>query len=785
MCLLLAGALLFTAACGSKENGNENDPTSAGRYVESDITPPIDGRFTSFLSAGGAIICFSEGLKTRYESMDGGGSWNESPGPGGGTDRYRNVESQTMLQDGSLLVYIQGEGLGIVAPDGRFVPYAIDDIDKEIAEGNNISLPLIQALSGDRLVISYMTGGMIQSTQGRAPLGGSATPDENLQGDVREAAPAPAGGPGAQGEPRGGTSGGSSIMSMRPKTFMYELSTGQVIAELQVDDATAAVSDGTYLYILDSGKKVTAYNLSDGTSSGKPDLRFGGVQANEGPGPAIMRMGTAGGNLLALGSTGGLYAAQDGALLLADNDGNVSTVLESTAYSIGAPRSIVSSMFALGDGSIVVNMLVNGQANRLYKYVWDADATVNPDKILTVWSLEDNNFVRAAIAEVMKSHPDAYITYEVALGGDNAMSASDAIRTLNTRLLSGNGPDVILLDGCSTDSYADRGMLLDMSGMLDTGDVFDSLLEPYINDGKLYCLPAQFFMPMLMGSEEALADARTLDELVALVVGGNELPSGGGPGPRPFSAVDESERSALYFSDLKELCDILWLSCAPDIVNDNRLDTDALRRYLQAVKAISDKYNLTESARNAIGMSVGFSDGGAVSALSGSLVWYTMQLTHYAAFSAGNLQLMQMMMEREGSALALFPGLTPGVWQPSTVVGISADAAAPDFAVGLVQAMLSVQVQQLNYGTGLPVTRAGFIAQTDAINNLRLQFGQDAFEFDPNNLIGQLLRPSADDTVLTDMMWGTVERCCNGDIDVEGAVKEIEQNVKNYLAERS
>jgi len=41
------------------------------------------------------------------------------------------------------------------------------------------------------------------------------------------------------------------------------------------------------------------------------------------------------------------------------------------------------------------------------------------------------------------------------------------------------------------------------------------------------------------------------------------------------------------------------------------------------------------------------------------------------------------------------------------------------------------------------------------------------------------------DTVLTGMMWSSLEKCCKGELDVDGAVREIEQNVKNYLAERS
>jgi ABC-type glycerol-3-phosphate transport system substrate-binding protein len=581
-----------------------------------------------------------------------------------------------------------------------------------------------------------------------------------------------------------------SAMQMRSKTLLCDLATGEIIADMQIENALSAAARDNNMYLMDANGNVSVFDLNDGSPAGKPGISFSGVDDPGGPAGMMrglgMRMGGIAGSVLALGDKDSLYAVLDGSLMLADASGNVSTALKSTETSIGSPRSRVNSIFTLSDGSIVANMLESNQNNRLYKYVWNENAKVDPGKTLTIWSLSDNYFIRAAIAKLRKKHSDSLITYEIALDGNSGMAATDAIKALNSRLLSGEGPDIILLAGCSVDSYVDKGMLLDISGLINTGDIFDSLLGSYENNGEIYCLPTQFYMPMLMGSPEALSNIHNLDDLVNLVVSGNSLPASGG-GPRPFSGVDESERSALYFNDLNELCNTLWVSCAPDIVRDNRLDTDALRRYLEAVKSISDKYALAETpqGRERSGMSVAFFDGGVPTALPGSLMWYTMQLTHYAAFSAGNLQLLQMMMDRVGSTLELFPGLTHGAWQPSTVVGVFADTKNPQFAAELINVMLSVDVQQLNYGTGLPVTRSGLAAQVDAINERRAENGEEPFSFDPNVLVNKLSSPSIRDTVLTDMMWNSVEKCCKGEIDIEGAVKEIEQNIKNYLAERA
>lgn len=790
-CLLLACSILLLTACSGKSNENTQTPQSSGRYVEKDITPPIEGQFASFLTAEEAIVCYSAGLKSRYESVDGGQTWKETPGPGAQSERYRDVSAGTLLNDGRLLVYVPEEGLLMIGADGGSQPYPVAEIDGAIAKGDTVMISLLQAVSENRLLLSYTIGGIMQVTRPE-PAGGDRREGEETNSESDPAAQnggpvtsgqpqEPAGGkPGTNEGPKGGgTSRSFASGEMTNKTTLYDITMGKPIAELPAEGVLAVDADNTKLYLLDRNGSVKAYNLEDGKPANSADIRFWDNSDSNG---FMMAMPGMSNKTLAIGK-GGLYAAHNGNLLLVPDGGIKETVLESTMYSTGAPRSSISSLYALMDGSILIN-LRTGEANRLYKYVWDENATLDPNKTLTIWSFEDNAFVRASIAELRKKHPDASITYEVALADGNAELAADAIKTLNTQLLNGSGPDVIILDGCPVDSYVNKGMLLELGSMIDTSDVYKNLLSPYSSDGKLYCMPMQFKMPLLMGSADALSKASTLTSLVGLVTAGNDIPAAQAPGTG-FSGIPEEQRSELYFSDLRELCEVLWLASAPSIVSENKLNTDALGDYLKSAKEISDKYNLANPEQGGrMRMSVAFSDGGSVTELPGSLIRYTSQQTNYAAFTAGNLQLLQLVMERADSNITLFPGLATGAWEPSTTAGISADTKSAEFAAEFVKAMLSIEVQQLNYGTGLPVTRQGIAAQVDAINERLTGEDRGAFTIDVGALIEKLQVPSMGDTVLADMIWPSVEKCCKGNLSVEDAVKEIEQNVKNYLAER-
>ena len=792
--MILTGSILFLAACGAvggdgsgagigTGNTTGSGPstgTSAlstqGRFVELDISPPIEGRFTSYLSADGTITCFDEGFTTIFESNDGGESWSQFPGPFFGSENPYYFWFSTLLPDGSILAFDFEKGLLLVTPEGNVEPYPMDDIDTALADGEMVNVSLLQTLGTDRLLMSYTisSGMMFGSRYVEEVQGDEDDTDDTDEDDADD----------DTDEPTIRQFGMNQ--SWESKTLLIDLATGEIINDLSIEGVVAATSNDTYLFLMDRDEAVTIFNLQDGSHSGKPDISFAKNNSDGADGMIRMFSGFGGGELLALRSDGAVYSVLDGSLVLAEPDGILETVLDRSAYAIGTPRNVVNAIHVLDDDSIVVNITSNGQSNLLYKYVWDENATVDPNKTLTIWSLEDNSFVRAAIAEMRKKHPDATITYEVALDGAGAMSASDAIRNLNTRLLGGDPPDVIILDGIAIDNYVVRGMMLDLSELLDLSDVYENLLNPFKSDGKLYSLPTQLIIPVLMGTNEALDKVETLDDLVDAILSGTVTQTSLEPGRNPFEATGAGERAELHFDDLQELYEFLWISAAPGIVGNNNLDNDAMRRYLETVKAISDKLGLTDDPgdEGQFSASIALFDGSSSDFLQGSLVQYFMHRTNYAVFMARNLMILRSTMERGDSDVRLFPGFDTGIWQPSTTVGVSADSERPEFAAEFIQTMLSKEVQHLNYGTGLPVTRSGMAAQLEFAREVRT--GSDAaFDFDIDSLINQLQTPSISDSILTDMIWGSVERFCKGLIGVDGAVNEIEQNIRTYLAERA
>ena len=64
------------------------------------------------------------------------------------------------------------------------------------------------------------------------------------------------------------------------------------------------------------------------------------------------------------------------------------------------------------------------------------------------------------------------------------MTLEDALKTLSTDILAGNGPDVLILDGMPVDSYVKKGILTDISDVVDEVKASDGLVDSIVKTAQ-------------------------------------------------------------------------------------------------------------------------------------------------------------------------------------------------------------------------------------------------------------------------------------------------------------
>ena len=197
------------------------------------------------------------------------------------------------------------------------------------------------------------------------------------------------------------------------------------------------------------------------------------------------------------------YACQDGIYRLAPGG----TLPEQIVPGEGTAMSVASnypySLLRTAAGDFMVMLFGDSGSGDLYFYHYDETLPTHADTTLTIWSLADCATARLAMNAYKKAHPEVDVTFEAAVQTDTddmAADVNDALTQLNTELLAGDGPDLLILDLADYQSYADKGMLADLSDAVPLDELQSNIIAPFVTDGKAYVLPARFSVPAICGA---------------------------------------------------------------------------------------------------------------------------------------------------------------------------------------------------------------------------------------------------------------------------------------------
>lgn len=763
--LLLCTMLVSLAACGGQaaetsgpqEDGTEKPISAEGRYVETNITPegvnddPDAQRQIEkiWLREDGTldIIVFQWKLEqdSQYEagrrwlrSRDQGNSWEEQELPGWEdlsdlyVDGQDNIYGFSMGEDGVLTEFYQlsnGETGQVEVDLGLEGKALLGMGSPRVFQDRYYLMEVYDADDNDILyAINLSDGKVVWKYQ--AALDGGAPEEGGLYVAGEDGV---LDGAGLSGVPVGDSVyvGGSGVHAILDgesgeQTGSFDAQTLQAgLNSIRVND------ENTYFYFDDSG------NFCRGI--------FGQAQAE--------------------------------------------TVLEATEYRYGAESSYFYGydQFAVqADGVIYINVYNDSGEIKLYRFDFDKNATA-PAETLTVWSLEENPTIRQAILAFREEHPEIRVDYQVPDLEESGKTLNDVLTSLNTKLLAGEGPDVLILDGIGYAGYAEKGVLADLTELYQenqfVGQTVSSLLDA---DGSCYVLPARFTAPILFG--DGIQTLSTLEELAQAV-------SGGGTALLE-SAQTEAEKP--YFSmDYESLRDLLWASSAPELIREDGVQAEQLRSWLQALKTISDHFGyFAPNDNDEMGTIV-------VSASSGSMGYGNQNvLTEEPAIrwaertaQTGNVQLgaveelisaLTMTEEWEHSTEQFtfdqFPGLAQGVYTPKILMGVSAASEQQEDAKEFVRTALSMEVQRYTYGDGLPVLQEAMDQQLAYFATYASEYGWDI----------QTLQPFFDSRsvpVITmqeekQIIDEAAEQYCSGEVSLEDAVAQVQNELALKLAER-
>ena len=415
-----------------------------------------------------------------------------------------------------------------------------------------------------------------------------------------------------------------------------------------------------------------------------------------------------------------------------------------------------------------------------------------------------------AISLFRKKNPDVFVKQEVGILGEYGVTKEDAIKNLNTKLLAGEGPDILLLDGMPMDSYVEKGALLDLSGVLaemeGESSYFTNILRAYETENGVYAVPMRYRIPVLAGEKDVIKGISGLAAFKEAV--------------RAAKEKNSSAETVAGTYTAEELLEQMYLMMASSaFVKDGKLDAEAVKEFLAQAKeiyeieqekitpAILEQHNHMLYWREDYGLTE--EEGSFPVDASAVYDLFAGQQALYVGTLSGmqDFQYAEgLSANRETVAYDFLSGQQEGVFNPNGIIGINAKSKEQELAVSFVKELLGMDVQKSDLEDGFPVNAdayeefskdpdpdgegLGFAASTasedgstDEMVEFSIGWPTDEAIAKLKEKIGGLTVCGLSDETIKAAVLEIGVKVLEGDRTVDEGCDEIVQKVGLYLAE--
>lgn len=393
-------------------------------------------------------------------------------------------------------------------------------------------------------------------------------------------------------------------------------------------------------------------------------------------------------NVIYIAGKGGMYRHVIGGSAMEQ-------IIDGALTTFSNPSVNMKGITAFGENEFAV--LFSGGKVALYKY--DPDVPTVPENMVSVYSLKEQDAVRQAIAQFQTENPDTFVRYEVGLSGTDAAAAEDAIKKLNTELMAGKGPDVIIMDGLPVKSYQEKGILKDLKPHIDSlsGDevLLSNIVDAFTDDGSVYMMPVSFALPMLEGRQvdiDGITDYASLADTV--------------------EKIKEEQPDAEVGRFFSEEAAVRWLLPVAALAKEpGEIDRTALTEYLSQTNRIyaASQKGISDSLKESYGRQKDF---------------YKTESWFYEYFNSLSQQVDDFILENMALGIGMlkdvygyqevlslnkyneelsdvqvksFDGMGDGMFEPSVLVAVNASSTHQEEAEQFFDVIMGTEVQGLLY----------------------------------------------------------------------------------------
>ncbi len=478
-------------------------------------------------------------------------------------------------------------------------------------------------------------------------------------------------------------------------------------------------------------------------------------------------------------------AADDGTIIAAGNSGIFRYAADGDKWERLLPGSETSfalsdrwcvGLAALKDGGIYALFSQDGGNAILNEYRYDPDAVAEVTEVLKLYAVEESYLLQNAVALYHRTHPEVMIETEYAYSLDDSYSNveydyNEVYQKLNTMLMSGDAPDILVLDHLNPDSFIEKGLLADLSGVLapmeEDGELLKNITDSYrAEDGGTYVIPLQFGFSYITGRDITAADMQSIETLAAFLKGKQE--------------------SYMGCKTVEDMVDLFYPYFCDDIVKEKTLDKDVLREKLEAMKIIADNCGIVEKYDDKNNRRHNIWDLASEIKLA----------IEKGAAGFNDCMFDVAITDYIKGEFAVFENQ----FIPSLETAVCTKSQKQETAKDFIRFALSEQIQDQDYYSGFPVNarslekltlrdRSDMAAVTtiEGDDGSEVMFEIKAFPESTAQRLAEICktvsRPVKEDAKIREVLIDSLSSYLRGQGSLEDAVSEIEKGLNMYLAE--
>ena len=507
-----------------------------------------------------------------------------------------------------------------------------------------------------------------------------------------------------------------------------------------------------------------------------------------------------------MGEQGILYVSKKG-IYVYNLGGSVVEQLLSEGYLTGiSSKTELMDVETDADGNIylaVSDRYSDNPTGMLLKYGYDKEQEAVPGTELDIYMLKRDTHMEQMISLFQKEYPDISVTVQEGMTGEDGVTATDAMKNLNTEIMSGEGPDVLLMDGLDAENYIERGMLEDISGIMEKAGILENIQKAYEEeDGSIYCMPVRFGIPILAGGSGEIDNAVDLEKIADMTEKYENQYSDS------FFPAYQIKWPGVMLRFFGEISAPEWMKKDGTLdekkVKDffqqvNRIyqagqkagnaSLDSTYEYAEKMERIYDKNRREESSLNSY--LVPCADGQAL-------------FSYGYLFSLEELFLLTT-IEKQNSDIShrLLNGQAENCFSPEMIMGISVKAREKEAAELFVSFLFSEEQQKNNKEAGFPVRKSVYDSEEywELGQEGNIEYGfSSTYNGESHDMITvvhsaddqikeiqklgkTLTMPSGGSRIIQDSVLEAGKRYLYGGTDLDKAVEQSVSQVKLYLAE--